>query len=352
LAIGNQKIDVTDEGTGCVSTATILVSEPSALTLAIASNTNANCNFGAQLSVSASGGTPNYTYAFVQDAVIPVALDYSNSSSALLDPTLNTQWDVYVKDAKGCSAKIDATIASDALPTITVPALASNQCNLTGTLYDFTITTSTGIAPLSYSIGNGFQSSGTFTGLIPGIYAVTVKDGNGCTAVSGTSVTVYPSLDFTPTNTALPSCANNDGVITVSPSGGSGTYSYSIVPNLGSMSIVSNVISGIPAGSYDITITDGITLCSKTTTVVLGAATPVNFTASDSVVHDVNCKGDSNGIITINLPASNDNPVYTFEITAGPILIAPQTSNIFTGLTAGTYDVKVRSGRGLSLIHI
>ncbi|WP_460993960.1 SprB repeat-containing protein, partial [Staphylococcus aureus] len=70
LAIGNQKIDVTDDITGCVATATILVSEPSALTLALAANTNANCNFGAQVSVSASGGTPNYTYAFVQDTVI------------------------------------------------------------------------------------------------------------------------------------------------------------------------------------------------------------------------------------------------------------------------------------------
>src|SRR5690606_20486887 len=38
--------------------------------------------------------------------------------------------------------------------------------------------------------------------------------------------------------------------------------------------------------------------------------------------------------------------IYTYEITAGPITFAAQNSNVFTGLTAGTYTVQVNSGRG------
>uniref|UniRef100_UPI0019D0966D SprB repeat-containing protein n=1 Tax=Yeosuana marina TaxID=1565536 RepID=UPI0019D0966D len=53
LPIGNQTIVVTDETTGCTATETILVSEPTPLTLVETTNINANCNFGAQVSVTA-----------------------------------------------------------------------------------------------------------------------------------------------------------------------------------------------------------------------------------------------------------------------------------------------------------
>src|SRR5690606_4215752 len=54
--------------------------------------------------------------------------------------------------------------------------------------------------------------------------------------------------------------------------------------------------------------------------------------------------GGSDGTITVNLPDSNDNPIYTYEIT-GPIVVGPQNSNVFTGLPAGIYTVQVTSGR-------
>jgi gliding motility-associated-like protein len=347
LPIGNQTIIVTDDITGCTATETILVSEPTVLTLVETTNINANCNFGAQVSVTAGGGTPNYTYAFVQDLVAPIATDYTSSASAVLDPTVNVNWDVWVMDANGCTTQIDVVIDTDPLPTVTVPTLASNQCNLTGTPYAFTITGSTGIAPLTYSIGTGFQSSDTFTGLAPGSYFVTVKDGNGCTAVSPTSVTIYAPIDFTPTITTLPSCANNDGVVTIAPSGGSGTYTYAISPSAGSIS--GNIISALPSGTYTITITDIVTSCTKDIDVTLDAATPVTFTTS---VNNVTCNSGNDGVITVNLPATNDNPIYTYEIIAGPITFGPQNSNIFTGLVAGNYTVQVNSGRGCSTTEI
>ena len=342
LPIGNQQIDVTDETTGCTATFTVLVIEPAVLTLVETSNINANCNTGAQVTVTAGGGTPGYTYAFVQDTFSPAGL-YTTSNTAVLDPVTNVNWDVWVMDNQGCTTQIDVVIATDPLPTVTVPAFASNQCNLTGAPYTFTITSSTGIAPLTYSIGTGYQASGTFTGLAPGNYFVTVKDGNGCTVSNPTSVMIYPPLDLTPTITALPTCADNDGIITVSPSGGSGTYTYVISPSVGSLS--GNVFSNVPSGPYTITITDTVTSCSKDVAVTLSAATPVTFTTS---VDDVSCNGGNDGVITVNLPSSNDNPIYTYEIIAGPSIVPAQNSNIFTGLLVGNYTVQVNSGRGCS----
>ncbi|MDD7888067.1 T9SS type B sorting domain-containing protein [Flavivirga sp. 57AJ16] len=341
LPAGNQVIIVTDETTGCTDTFTVPVGEPTILTLVESSNINANCNFGAQVTVTASDGTPAYTYAFVQDGVAPVPGDYTNSSSAVLDPATNVNWDVWVQDANGCTAQIDVVIATDPLPTVTVPALASNQCNLTGDPYTFTITGSTGVGPLEYSIGTGFQSSGTFTVSAAGTYTVTVRDANGCTATSA-PITIYEPLGITPTITALPSCLDNDGVITVDASGGSGTYTYAISPNPASISLTGNVFSGVPSGTYTVEITDTVTSCTNNVSVTLSPATPVTFTTD---VVNVSCNGGNDGSITVNLAASNDNPIYTYEITA-PIVVAPQTSNIFTGLVAGNYTVRVNSGRG------
>uniref|UniRef100_UPI00141DF8E3 T9SS type B sorting domain-containing protein n=1 Tax=Yeosuana marina TaxID=1565536 RepID=UPI00141DF8E3 len=319
---------------------------PTPLTLVETTNINANCNFGAQVSVTAGGGTPNYTYAFVENGVGPIATDYTSSASAVLDPTTNTDWDVWVMDANGCTTQIDVVIDTDPLPTVTVPAVASNQCNLTGDPYTFTVTSPTGVGPFTYSIGTGFQSNPTFTVSTPGTYNVTLKDANGCTTLMLTDVIIYPALDVTPAITTLPSCSEGDGVITVTGSGGSGNYAYSITPSA-SITQTGNVFSGLSsATNYTVTIEDTTTLCTKDVIVNLPTATPVTFTATSS---DVSCNGGSDGGITVNLPASNDNPVYTYEITAGPTTVATQTSNSFSGLAAGTYTVLVTSGRGCTL---
>ncbi|WP_044633470.1 T9SS type B sorting domain-containing protein [Neotamlana sedimentorum] len=344
LLTGTNTIDITDEVTGCTATSSITVSEPTTVSLAETSNINATCNTGAQVTVSASGGTAPYTYAFVEDGVTPVSGDYTNSDSAILDAFVNLNWDVYALDVNNCPAMIDVTITTDPLPTVTLPSFASNQCNLTGDPYTFTVSNTTGIAPFEYSIdgGNSYQTSDTFTVNAPGTYAVTVKDANGCTATSTNTIEIYNALGITPELTTVPSCTDDDGVITVNATGGSGTYSYTISPSPATISLSGNVFSGVPSGTYTITVTDDVTTCTNSASITVEAATPVTFNASST---DVSCNGGSDGTITVDLPASNDNPIYTYEITA-PIVVAAQTSNVFTGLSAGTYTVQVNSGRG------
>ncbi|WNH10457.1 hypothetical protein [Thalassobellus suaedae] len=341
LSVGNQTIVVTDETTGCTDTFTVTVNEPTLLTLVEANNFNANCNFGAQVTVEATGGTSPYQYAFIVSGAA-VDSDYSNSNSAVLDPAISTTWVAWVRDANGCIDDINITIDTDPLPTVTVPGITDNQCNLNGDPFTFTVTNPTGVEIFfSYSIGGGFQTSPTFTVSTPGTYIVTVKDDNGCTADSTTPITIYPALNLNAAITTLPSCTDDDGVITVNGTGGSGNYSYAISPNVGSIS--GNVISGIPSGTYTVTITDIDTGCNNTAAITLDEATPVTFTTTPT---DVSCNGSSDGTITVNLPATNDNPIYTYSLDGG---VTTQTSNVFTGLAPGVYNVTVTSGRNCTL---
>ncbi len=339
-AAGTQTIVVTDEATGCTATTSITVSQSTPLSLVADPFINANCNAGAQVSVTASGGNGSYSYSFVVSGALVGT--YSSSNTAVLDPAISTTWDVYVQDTNSCtiSTPLTITIATDPIPTgITV---SGSPCLSAANDYTFTVNVASGIAPYEYSIGNGFQSSPIFTVNATGTYTITVRDANGCEATIPYTIDEPIALTLAAVS---PSCSDDDGEITVTGFGGTGSYTYSINPNPASITITGNVFSGVPSGNYVMTITDAATSCSNDASVTLDTATPVLFSTS---VNDVTCNGDANGVITVDLPASNDNPIYTYEITA-PIIVAPQSSNIFTGLAAGTYTVQVTSGRGCTM---
>ncbi|WP_316634817.1 T9SS type B sorting domain-containing protein [uncultured Flavobacterium sp.] len=353
LAIGTQTIVVTDEVTGCAATIAVTVAQPTVLGLTVASNVNANCNFGAKVAVTATGGTPNYVYAFVQDAVVPTATDYTNSASAVLDPTVNTQWDVYVKDARGCINKKDVTIATDALPTGVTANVVSQCASLTGD-YTFTVNVTSGIAPYEYSIGNGFQSSNSFTVKAPGSYDITVRDANGCTTTVMAAAIISPTLDLKATVTALPSCDFNDGIIDASAIGGSASTNYRYTLDGGVIVNAATAhFTGVAPGTHIVQVRDALTGCTDSVTVTLGSATVI--TGFNLNATNVSCKGFSDGQIIVNIdanaPGVNDNPIYTYKLTGTAIdgtsvTVGPQQQNVFSNLKAGDYTVMVISGRG------
>jgi gliding motility-associated-like protein len=340
-AASTQTIIVTDVITGCTATASVTIAQPAPLALAGNPFVNANCNFGAQVSVTASGGVAPYSYSYVISGA--PAGTYSASASAVLDPATATSWDVYVKDVNNCviTTPLTIAIATDPLPTgITVPGLS--QCpSATGT-YTFTVNVAIGIAPFEYSVGNGFQTSPTFTVKAPGTYDVTVKDANGCSTTVLGLVVILPALQLQATITALPTCVDGDGTLTLLATGGSGNYEYNI--DSGAYQASPN-FTNIFAGTHTLTVRDVTTNCTKSVPVTFGAATPITGFALSKT--DVTCHGGNDGTITatINSPAVgvNDNPIYSYSIDGG---VTNQTSASFSGLIAGTYTVRVTSGRG------
>ncbi|MEB8346266.1 T9SS type B sorting domain-containing protein [Flavobacteriaceae bacterium KMM 6898] len=346
LSAGNFYVVLTATDTPfCPDTSnTVTIASPAAdLDLIETKNINANCNIGAQVSVRANGGNFGYTYAFVPDTTSPTGL-YGPNASATLDPTTSLNWDVWVKDAKGCTYMIDVTIAVDPLPTVSVPTYADDQCTSNGTSYTFTAT-GNGIAPLQYSVGNGFQSSATLTVSAPGTYTVSVRDANGCIAT--TPIVIMPPLGATPQVTSQPTCALNDGVVTITAAGGSGNYLYDLLDNGGTsltagVPQVSNIFNGLAPGNYTVVLYDnGGSGCSSQTPVFLETPTPVVFTYTQE---NVSCNGGADGSIVVFLDASNNNPAYTFTIFDGTTSTT-QNSNLFTGLAAGVYDITVTSDR-------
>ncbi len=338
--------ETTGPNAGCgVVTAPFSITESAillSLTTTIDQNANCNPNSGV-ISAIAQNGTAPYLYQLTITPGVPSPTDPSWSTTSVFNVDAGNYY-VHALDAYDCIVTSPVqVVGTDPIPQIA--AVTANQCSTPEGQFEIdVILSASGIPPYSFSIdGGAFQTQSTpftISNLSSGTHTVEVNDANGC----GNLVTVIiePPIGLTPAVTALPSCDDDDGEITVTANGGTGNYAYTISPNPTSIVLTGNVFSGVPSGTYTVTVTDTVTLCLENVSVTLDSATPVTF---NTEVTNVSCQGGTDSQIIINLLPSNDNPIYTYEIVA-PIIVLPQTGNIFTGLPAATYTVQVTSGRG------
>ncbi|WP_165688827.1 T9SS type B sorting domain-containing protein [Flavobacterium sp. A45] len=378
LIPGNYYVKFTEVGgsfPGCTSASTIfsIIESPVLLDLSVSSTRNDNCNANAgQVIAIRSGGTGPFLYQIVADNGV-IGIDAADTQPTIISfvspthipSTFNVEsgnYIVWVKDSRDCIIGKPVTVLLDQSPKIGLAVV--NKCVTEGN-FGIIVSAVPTVTPPETGMGTGALSISidgstytnlplpylpyTVTGLNSGLHTIIIKDANGCTYTE--TITIDVPLVATPAITALPTCADNDGVITMSGTGGpvAGTYTYTIAPTFPSVAInnTTGVISGLPAGTYTVTMTDTAipTNCTTTAVVTLGAPTPVTYNTATTPAL---CVGDSNGSITVTLLAGNDNPSYTYEIIAGPQLAVAQSSNIFLGLLPGTYTVRVNSGRGCS----
>lgn len=117
----------------------------------------------------------------------------------------------------------------------------------------------------------------------------------------------------------------------MSSTGGTGTKTFSISPNVGSQA-VSGRFTGLSPNTYVFTATDGNNCTvSKSTTITEGFA----FTA---VAEIVSCDGTAIGKV-VATPTNNSN---AFNYAISPNVGTQSPSGTFNGLPVGTYTVTAR----------
>jgi hypothetical protein len=169
---------------------------------------------------------------------------------------------VTAKDGNGCTGSNSFTLTNPnpcAGVTITVTGSVVNPT--TGQSNgSITASASGGAGGFTFSLNGGaFQASGTFSNLAAGNYTVTAKDANGCTGTNSFTLTApnpCSGVTITLSNTVVgntPCQSPASGSITVTPSGGTGPYTFRL--NSGSFQ-ASNVFSNLAAGAYSVTAKD------------------------------------------------------------------------------------------------
>jgi len=156
-----------------------------------------------------------------------------------------------------------------------------------------------------------------------------------CEKIEDTPPTPPPpaNVEFTLAVTNVSIFDGNDGKITVNVTTGTPPYSYQLGTN---PSQSSNVFSGLIAGTYNVTVTDSKQkTLTKSAQVTQPAITPLSFTLSAT---NVSAWGLSDGQITVIIASGMAPYTYTLGQTTN-------TTGIFTGLVAGSYDVVVTDNK-------
>jgi len=317
MTTGTYNINVTDISTGCITSQTINILQPTQMT--ITSNvTNATCNSSNNGSITATiaGGTPNYT------------LNWLPAGTGTAITNLSTgNYTVNATDANGCV--ISRTFVITAPSSLTVTSTQTNvTCNsFTNGAISLTVT---GGSP-----GYNFTWTpvGTFTGstnnpisnLPPNAYTVTVTDVNGCPSINTFTITQPTAIGHTviSSNAVCNSLCN--GTASQVITGGTPTFTFS----WSSTAATTQSLGALCAGNYTATVTDGNGCVSNRTFVI---TQPAAIAITVTPTHP-KCNAQCNGSITTNVVGGNPGYVYSW-IPAGA---GPNP----TGLCAGNYTLSI-----------
>src|SRR4029079_13227708 len=263
------------DGNGCIATSTATVTQPTAIIFAAPTITNVSCNGGnnGKVVVSASGGTAPITYS------ISPNIGTQSPSGTFNNLTAQT-YTFTATDGNGCTATSTAIVTQPTAIIFAAPTITNVSCN-GGNNGKVVVSASGGTAPITYSINPniGTQSpAGTFNNLTAQTYTFTATDGNGCTATSTAIVTQPTAIIFAaPTITNVSCNGGNNGKVVVSASGGTGSITYSINPNIGTQS-PAGTFNNLTAQTYTFTATDG-NGCTATSTAIVTQPTAIIFAA-------------------------------------------------------------------------
>ncbi len=185
-----------------------------------------------------------------------------------------------------------------------------------------------GIGPFTYSWSTG-ETTEDISNLVAGTYTVTVTDGNSEITIES-FILSEPDKIIISDNINNTTCANNNGSIDITVSGGMPAFTY-----LWSNSEITEDISGLAGGSYTVTVTDINNCIDSAAFVVASSTQPVIVIDS---VKNVSCFNGTDGSVYISVTGNN-----------GPVSYAWSNGSISEDLLnviAGNYTLTITDSLG------
>jgi len=328
LGAGTYTVTATSSG-GCTATETYTVTEPSTIVSNIDSVDNALCNGannGAIYTSASSGGGP-LTYSWS-----------TGDTTANISNLTAGSYCLTITDSLGCSETVCQTLTEPAAININIDTTINILCNGDNT-GSINITTTGGTPSYNYQWSNG-NTTQNLSNTGANSYIVTVTDANNC--ISTASATINePTPILLLDSIGNVSCGGtSDGRITITPSGGTPSYTYLWDANANNQTTAT--ATGLASSTYSITVTDA-NGCTQTGNGYF-VAPGVDLDSADVPLQVIQgvvaCDLSPIGQLTINTTGT-----YTYLWSNGA------TTQNANGLAAGNYTVSVTNGLGCTQVQ-
>lgn len=190
-----------------------------------------------------------------------------------------------------------------------------------------------GTGPFNFNWAQSGLSGQNLTNLAPGQYTVSVSDNFGCQTVSTFTIPAASPIVVNSTVQNETDAGAADGSVSVTVTGGAGSYSY-----LWSNGATTSSLNNVSAGVYQLTVTD-VNGCTTVINVAVSNA-GCAITATAAVV-EPKCFNSADGSVTINVQNGGNN--------VDAIWPDGETGLTRNNLSAGTYNVIIEDDSGCPL---
>jgi gliding motility-associated-like protein len=320
---GAYTVTVTDNVQNCSIDTTFNITSTNPLSVNISNPQDVTCN----------GGNNGQATANAVGAMGPVSYSWSpggQTNQTATGLTAGTYTVTATDQSNGCTATATVTINEPAAVTGTITINNQVSCN-GGNNGSATVNAAGGNGTYTYNWSPAGGTAATANNLSAGNYTVTITDGNGCTGTATTTITEPAPLTSTMQSTNVSCNGANNGTATVTPSGGTGPYTYFWPLS----SNTTNTQTGMFAGTFTVTVTDA-NGCQITDTVIITQPAPIQVSSTST---PASC-GTSNGTATANVVSGGTGP-YSYSWPQ-----SGQTTQTATGLPAGPNNFTVTDANG------
>ncbi|MEP7264710.1 MAG: gliding motility-associated C-terminal domain-containing protein, partial [Bacteroidota bacterium] len=299
---------------GCIQTDSATVAQPAAAIQATATPQNLHCtgDHSGAVNLNVTGGTGNYHY------------HWNNNATTMNISGLNAgSYTVTVTDANNCSSVQTVQIAQPQQMLVVGSTVSNVSCF--GMNNGSVTLNITGGDPAYNILWSNGGTSNALNNLSPGVYSVSVTDGNGCVVNSSYNL-LQPTatLNMTATATASSCLQGTAGAVHTTMSGGTQPYQY--LWNTGG---TSSSLNNIYAGTYTVTATD-VNGCSAMQSITINDQSVLNLNQSGPVEI---CVGTTTTLSVTAIPGVQ----YQWYFNNVPLIGA--TTSSFTTPAAGTYSL-------------
>ncbi|MEZ4777748.1 MAG: gliding motility-associated C-terminal domain-containing protein [Bacteroidia bacterium] len=324
LAAGSYTFVVRDDSS-CTDSQIVTITEPTLLVASVNQRQDVDCfgNNTGVLGVAGSGGTAPFQYAIN-------AFPFQNQP--VFDSLYAGFYTLSVLDDNGCLATVDTLITTPTGLAIGIDQQNNVSCfgDSTGML---TFKAIGGTGPYQYTADgiNFFPLTQPLSSLPASSDTLLGYDANGCLVPIPYYITQPQPLNFSIASVSDILCFN-DSSSTIALHAAGGVKPYAFTLN-GGIAQSDSVFSGLPAGVYQIVMSDDSGCVAMADTAI---SQPDLLAGVIDSLTTVDCWGNETGWFSIGV--SGGTGLYTYEIDGAGFGNSP----VFDSLAAGNYQVVIR----------